>query len=98
MSGLGDLSRSGRPRSLSARKAKQILRMTVEQIPRESTHWSHRLMAKYAGVVLAAREAFPLPWKLHQRRRTEKRDPSLHPATQRGTCETLPLDQECRIP
>lgn len=50
LSGLGDLPRSGRPRALSARKAKQILKMTVEQIPRESTHWSLRLMAQYAGV------------------------------------------------
>jgi transposase len=44
------LIRSGRPRTLAAEKAKQILTMTVEQIPRESTHWSLRLMAKYAGV------------------------------------------------
>lgn len=50
VSGLGDLQRSGRPRALAARKAKEILRMTVEEIPRESTHWSLRLMAKYADV------------------------------------------------
>jgi transposase len=50
VAGLGDLPRSGRPRTLTAKKAKQILTMTVEQIPRESTHWSLRLMAKYAGV------------------------------------------------
>ena len=50
VAGLEDLSRSGRPRILSASKAKQILTMTVEQIPKESTHWSLRLMAKYAGV------------------------------------------------
>ena len=48
--GIQDLPRSGRPRTLSSRKAKQILKMTVEQIPRESTHWSLRLMARYAGV------------------------------------------------
>lgn len=48
--GLLDRPRTGRPRSLSAAKAKQILKMTIEQIPRESTHWSLRLMARYAGV------------------------------------------------
>lgn len=50
--GLGDQPRSGRPRRLSSRKAREILRMTVEKIPRESTHWSLRLMAKYAGVTV----------------------------------------------
>lgn len=29
-----------------------ILKMTVEQIPHEATHWSLRLMAKYAGVTV----------------------------------------------
>lgn len=50
LEGIQDLPRSGRPRVLPASKAKQILKMTVEQIPREATHWSLRLMAKYAGV------------------------------------------------
>jgi len=50
VAGLEDSPRSGRPRTLAAEKAKEILTMTVEQIPRESTHWSLRLMSKYAGV------------------------------------------------
>ena len=50
LAGLSDLERSGRPRTLSTKKAKEILRLTVETIPREATHWSLRLMAKYAGV------------------------------------------------
>ena len=48
--GLSDRKRSGQPRKLTADKAKKILKMTVEQIPRESTHWSLRLMAQYADV------------------------------------------------
>lgn len=50
VAGLRDRRRSGRPRKLAPSKAKKILKMTVEQIPRESTHWSLRLMAQYAGV------------------------------------------------
>ena len=50
LDGLRDRSRPGQPRKLSPSKAKEILEMTVEQIPHESTHWSLRLMARYAGV------------------------------------------------
>ena len=50
IAGLKDLPRPGQPKKLTPGKAKQILKMTVEQIPHESTHWSQRLMAKYAGV------------------------------------------------
>ena len=50
LDGLCDKPRSGRPRELDPEVAKRILRLTVERIPRESTHWSVRLMAKYAGV------------------------------------------------
>jgi transposase len=48
--GLDDLPRPGAPTTLSPGKAKEILRATVESIPREATHWSLRLMAKHAGV------------------------------------------------
>jgi len=47
---LGDEPRSGRPRGIEPSKAKEILKLTVERVPRESTHWSLRLMAKYAKV------------------------------------------------
>lgn len=50
--GLRDRKRPGQPRKLTASKAKEILKMTVEQIPHESTHWSLRLMAKYANVTV----------------------------------------------
>ena len=50
--GLRDRKRPGQPRKLSPAKAKKILKMTVEQIPREATHWSLRLMAQYAGVTV----------------------------------------------
>lgn len=48
--GLQDQPRSGRPTTLTKAKIKRILQLTTERVPREATHWSTRLMAKYAGV------------------------------------------------
>ena len=48
--GLHDQPRSGRPTKLTEAKIKRILHLTTERIPKEATHWSTRLMAKYAGV------------------------------------------------
>jgi transposase len=50
VAGLRDRPRPGQPRRLSATKARDILRWTVERIPHEATHWSLRLMAKHAHV------------------------------------------------
>lgn len=50
LDGLTDRPRPGQPRKLDAAKTRQILRLTTERIPDEATHWSVRLMAKYAGV------------------------------------------------
>ncbi len=50
--GVQDEPRSGRPRTLSQKKVREILHRTVHEIPHESTHWSLRLMAKYAGVTV----------------------------------------------
>lgn len=48
--GLSDMPRSGRPPAIEPEKAKEILKLTVESVPQEATHWSTRLMAKYAKV------------------------------------------------
>ena len=48
--GLYDRPRPGQPRKLTPAVAEKILRLTVERIPHEATHWSLRLMAKHAGV------------------------------------------------
>ncbi|QHC91366.1 hypothetical protein PchlR47_24730 [Pseudomonas chlororaphis] len=50
LEGLNDLPRSGQPRKLSAQKINEILTLTTRRVPREATHWSVRLMAKYAAV------------------------------------------------
>lgn len=50
LDGLSDSPRSGQPKKLTASDVKKVLQLTVERIPQEATHWSIRLMAKYAGV------------------------------------------------
>jgi transposase len=48
--GLEDAPRSGRPTKLNAKTVERILHLTTKRIPKEASHWSTRLMAKYAGV------------------------------------------------
>ncbi len=48
--GLSDLLRSGQPLKQGAEKVKEILTLTTQRVPKETTHWSARLMAKYARV------------------------------------------------
>jgi len=55
--GLNDAPRPGQPRKLDQKKVKKILEDTVHKLPRESTHWSVRLMAEHAGVSR---------WQVHQ--------------------------------
>ena len=40
----------GRPTVLDRRTVERILLLTTERVPVEATHWSTRLMARYAGV------------------------------------------------
>lgn len=48
--GLLDRPRPGQPRKITEKKIKEVLCLTVDYIPREATHWSTRLMAKYADI------------------------------------------------
>ncbi|AWB35574.1 IS630 family transposase [Orrella marina] len=50
--GLNDLPRPGQPRKLSEKKVREILDKTVHQVPKEATHWSLRLMAKYTDTTV----------------------------------------------
>lgn len=50
LDGLHDRPRSGQPTKLSEKVVKKVLRLSVECIPKEATHWSVRLMAKAAGI------------------------------------------------
>jgi transposase len=48
--GLHERKRPGRPRALDLDAVLEILRATIEDLPRGATHWSLRTMAKAAGV------------------------------------------------
>ena len=50
LGGLVDRPRSGRPTVIDPRTVERILLLTTERVPVEATHWSTRLMARYAGV------------------------------------------------
>jgi len=50
LDGLTDRPRSGRPTVISRETIERILFLTTERVPREATHWSTRLMARYAKV------------------------------------------------
>lgn len=50
VAGLTDRARPGRPTVLDAESVERILFWTTQRIPTEATHWSTRLMAKYAKV------------------------------------------------
>ena len=48
--GLHDLPRSGQPTKLTDEKVREVLRLSVECIPKAATHWSVRLMAQAADI------------------------------------------------
>lgn len=50
LDGLADRPRKGRPSKLTSKVTQRVLHLTTKRIPKESTHWSTRLMAKYADV------------------------------------------------
>src|SRR5215831_13162632 len=45
-----DATRPGRPRTISANRVTEIVRMTTQETPPNATQWSTRDMAKVAGV------------------------------------------------
>ena len=48
--GLYDAPRSGRPTVIDEKNVQKVLKMTCEQVPQESPHWSIELMAQYAQI------------------------------------------------
>lgn len=48
--GLKDAPRSGQPTKITPKIRQKVLDMTVHTIPKEASHWSVRLMVKYAGI------------------------------------------------
>lgn len=57
-----DAPRAGRTRTISERRVKQIVSMTLEQHPDNATHWSTRTMARAAGISEASVRRI---WRAH---------------------------------
>lgn len=54
LEGLLDEPRPGAPRSISDKKVEEVVTTTLEKMPKNSTHWSTRLMAEQAGLSQSA--------------------------------------------
>src|SRR5207253_2242209 len=50
MEGLNDAPRSGRPPTIGPEKVAQIVHKTIQETPRDSTHWSTRSLAQETEV------------------------------------------------
>jgi len=50
IAGLGDMPRSGGPRSVTDEQVAALVTRTLETTPRDATHWSTRSMAKATGL------------------------------------------------
>jgi len=48
--GLSDEYRSGAPRKITDEKVEAVVRMTIEEMPQDATHWSTRSMAREVGL------------------------------------------------
>ncbi len=50
LEGLVDAPRSGAPRSIGDEAVERLVALTLEEAPRNATHWSTRSMARRAGM------------------------------------------------
>jgi transposase len=50
LEGLVDAPRSGAPRSIGDEAVERLVTLTLEEAPRDATHWSTRAMARRTGM------------------------------------------------
>lgn len=50
LNGISELPRSGAPRTVSDEQIGEVIRLTLESVPKGATHWSTRSMAKRCGL------------------------------------------------
>ena len=54
LEGLTDAPRSGAPRRIDDEAVERLVALTLEEVPRNATHWSTRAMARRAGMSQSA--------------------------------------------
>src|SRR3954451_9996712 len=54
LEGLVDAPRSGAPRRIDDEAVERLVALTLEEVPRNATHWSTRAMARRAGISQSA--------------------------------------------
>lgn len=52
--GLGDAPKSGAPRSILDQDVEQVVRLTLDTLPKDATHWTTRSMARASGLTQSA--------------------------------------------
>jgi transposase len=63
MAGLKDAPRPGRPRTISIRQIELVVSKTINEKPKDRTHWSVRSMAKETGI---SKTKISLIWQAHE--------------------------------
>lgn len=65
LDGLLDAPRTGRPRTIPMEKIEQVVQKTINEKPKDRTHWSVRSMAKETGI---SKSKISLIWQAHELR------------------------------
>ncbi|MDL2343599.1 helix-turn-helix domain-containing protein, partial [Deinococcus sp. MIMF12] len=62
LAGLSDAPKSGAPRTIQDADVERVVRLTLDTLPENATHWSTRTMAQTSGMTQSAVHRF---WQLN---------------------------------